>query len=42
MGFVDCWDIASKANVIGPLDIGAYEYQGSDGFDTEVSAFNCE
>jgi predicted outer membrane repeat protein len=36
------WDIASKPNSISALDIGAYEYQGTDGADTVVSAFSCE
>jgi hypothetical protein len=36
------WDIASKPNVIGPVDIGAYEYPGADGVDTAVSALNCD
>jgi predicted outer membrane repeat protein len=35
------WDIASVADVISGFDLGAFEYQGTVGVDTPISAFNC-
>jgi hypothetical protein len=35
------WDIASVADVVSGMDIGAFEYQGTPGVDTLVGAFSC-
>jgi hypothetical protein len=35
------WDIAAITNGTSALDLGAYEYQGTTGTDTLISAFTC-
>jgi hypothetical protein len=35
------WDIARVTNVLDGLDLGALEYQGSDGIDRAIFAFEC-
>jgi len=35
------WDIASVANAVNGLDIGAFEYQGTASTDALISSFFC-
>lgn len=36
------WDLASVANAVNAVDIGAFEYQGAAGVDSLITAFDCK